>query len=184
MIMGRPRSFSEEAALDAAAEVFVHGGYEGTSIDDLVKALNLHRGSLYKAFGSKRGLFLAVLQRYVNTHLAKATHAAFAQGSAVDAVSVLTHSQDLDLLLFAALERGHHDVQIAALVRKAVELIEQASADPVDPPRASDSAPPPIRALQLLGARLYERLHNDSSEDSSEPNTNQLNTNQLSTQET
>jgi TetR/AcrR family transcriptional repressor of nem operon len=172
--MGRPRSFNEDAVLDAAAEVFVHGGYEGTSIDDLVKALNLHRGSLYKAFGSKRGLFLAVLERYVEAHLANATRAA--QMSADDAINVLTRSQDLDLLLYAALERGHQDAQVAALVRRALELIEQATADQLDPSRASDPASRPKQAIELLGSRLYERLHKDP---------NVLNTpHQLTTQET
>lgn len=160
--MGRPRSFNEDAVLDAAAEVFVKGGYEGTSIDDLVKALNLHRGSLYKAFGSKHGLFLAVLRRYVEAHLPNAARAA--QVSADDAINVLARNQDLDFLLYAALERGHQDAQVAALVRRALELIERATAHPLDPPRASDPAPRPIRAIELLGARLYERLHKDPNE--------------------
>jgi len=63
--MGRPRGFSERTILEAAADAFVRGGYEGTSVDDLVHALKLHRGSLYRAFGSKHGLFLAVLRHYV-----------------------------------------------------------------------------------------------------------------------
>jgi len=46
--MGRPRSFDEDTILEAAAAVFVRGGYEGTSIDDLVRTLGLHRGSLYQ----------------------------------------------------------------------------------------------------------------------------------------
>ncbi len=63
MIVGRPRGFSEDEVLDAAAGVFVLSGYEGTSIDDLVKALNLHRGSLYNAFGSKVACFGSSLDR-------------------------------------------------------------------------------------------------------------------------
>ncbi|WP_408649259.1 helix-turn-helix domain-containing protein [Streptomyces herbicida] len=34
--------------------MFAERGYEGTSVDDLVRALGVHRGSLYKVFGSKR----------------------------------------------------------------------------------------------------------------------------------
>ncbi len=67
--MGRPRGFSEEVVLEGAAVVFVRGGYEGTSVDDLVTALQLHRGGLYTAFGSRRGLFLAVLRHCVETRL-------------------------------------------------------------------------------------------------------------------
>ncbi len=36
--MGRPRGFSEGTILEAAADAFVRGGYEGTSVDDLVSA--------------------------------------------------------------------------------------------------------------------------------------------------
>lgn len=60
--MGRNRSFDEESVLAAAAAAFVATGYEGTSVDDLVAATGLFRGSLYKAFGSKRGLFLTALR--------------------------------------------------------------------------------------------------------------------------
>ncbi|MHB1171810.1 MAG: TetR/AcrR family transcriptional regulator [Lacisediminihabitans sp.] len=61
--MGRNRSFDAADVIAKCAEVFLRTGYEGTSIDDLVNATGLHRGSLYKAFGSKRGLFLAALHQ-------------------------------------------------------------------------------------------------------------------------
>ncbi len=48
-------------AVDAAAAVFRQGGYAATSIDHLVEATGVHRGSLYNVFGSKHGLFLRVL---------------------------------------------------------------------------------------------------------------------------
>lgn len=48
-----------------AAVLFLAGGYEGTSIDELVAATGVHRGSLYAAFGSKLGLFVAALRAAV-----------------------------------------------------------------------------------------------------------------------
>ncbi len=42
-------------------------GYEATSIDDLVQATGIGRGSLYGTFGDKRQLFLAALDQYWNT---------------------------------------------------------------------------------------------------------------------
>lgn len=59
--MGRPRGFDEAIAVDAAAAVFRRGGYAAASVDHLVEATGMHRGSLYNAFGSKHGLFLRVL---------------------------------------------------------------------------------------------------------------------------
>ncbi|MEK8070049.1 TetR/AcrR family transcriptional regulator [Rhodococcoides navarretei] len=61
--MGRTRSFDEATVVTSAAEQFRSTGYEGTSLDELLRATGLHRGSLYQAFGSKRGLFLAALTR-------------------------------------------------------------------------------------------------------------------------
>ncbi|MFM1779653.1 MAG: hypothetical protein RIS51_798 [Actinomycetota bacterium] len=59
--MARPRAFDEAVVLSRARELFASQGYNGTSIDDLVKATGLLRGSLYKAFGSKRNLFEVLL---------------------------------------------------------------------------------------------------------------------------
>ncbi|MGQ7349700.1 DNA translocase FtsK [Quadrisphaera oryzae] len=64
--MARPRSFEEGVVVDAAARCFTDLGYAATSVDDLVGATGLHRGSLYGAFGSKRGLFLAALARHAS----------------------------------------------------------------------------------------------------------------------
>lgn len=59
--MARPRAFDESVVLSQARTLFSNQGYNGTSIDDLVKATGLLRGSLYKAFGSKRNLFELLL---------------------------------------------------------------------------------------------------------------------------
>jgi AcrR family transcriptional regulator len=62
---GRPRSFSQEDALDRALELFWRNGYEGTSIADLTAAMGINRPSLYAAFGDKQALFRAAVDRYV-----------------------------------------------------------------------------------------------------------------------
>ena len=61
---GRPRKFDEDAVLAEAARVFWEKGYHAASIDDLCEATGVLRGSLYGAFGDKRGLLLAALARY------------------------------------------------------------------------------------------------------------------------
>jgi TetR/AcrR family transcriptional repressor of nem operon len=62
--MGRSKAFNEELVLDKAVEVFWAKGYEATSIQDLVDAMGIQRGSLYGTFGSKQELFLKSLDRY------------------------------------------------------------------------------------------------------------------------
>ena len=64
MRTGRPRSFCKDEALDRAMTVFWRQGYEGASMADLTKAMGINPPSLYACFGSKEGLFKAVLERY------------------------------------------------------------------------------------------------------------------------
>ncbi len=50
--------------LEATANAFWRRGYHATSIGNLCEATGLLRGSLYAAYGDKRGIFLAALNRY------------------------------------------------------------------------------------------------------------------------
>lgn len=65
--MARQRSFAVEAVLDAAMGQFWQHGYEATSVADLCSAMSLKPGSVYAAFGDKRGLFTQCLKRYAET---------------------------------------------------------------------------------------------------------------------
>src|SRR5690242_13288835 len=60
---GRPRSFDPDAVLEKARAVFWNLGYAAASLDDLAAATGLNRPSLYAAFGDKRALYLAALDR-------------------------------------------------------------------------------------------------------------------------
>lgn len=61
---GRPRTFDEGQALDAAIEVFWRLGYEGASLTELTRAMGINKPSLYHVFGSKEALFARALERY------------------------------------------------------------------------------------------------------------------------
>jgi len=67
--VARPREFDEEQVVEEAMEVFWQRGYQATSVQDLVEATGLQRGSLYGAFGDKHGLFVAALDAYVELAL-------------------------------------------------------------------------------------------------------------------
>lgn len=101
--MGRNRSFDEGDVVTRAAEAFLRTGYEGTSVDDLVRATGVHRGSLYNAFGSKRGLFLTALRHVMSP----------GAGSPAG----------LDLLLVATLELAPRDAGVRTIVKGALERI-------------------------------------------------------------
>ena len=63
---GRPRAFDVDKALEKAMRLFWRKGYEGTSLSDLTKAMDINRPSLYAAFGNKKALFRKALDRYTD----------------------------------------------------------------------------------------------------------------------
>jgi AcrR family transcriptional regulator len=62
--MARPREFDEEEVLLAARDRFWSTGYAATTLDDVLAATGLGKGSLYGAFGDKHQLFLRVFDDY------------------------------------------------------------------------------------------------------------------------
>lgn len=61
---GRPRSFDRAAALRRAMELFWAQGYDGTSMSDLIAAMNVNSPSIYAAFGCKEELFREAVALY------------------------------------------------------------------------------------------------------------------------
>lgn len=98
--MARPRNFAEDDVLVSAAAVFGRLGYNAASIDDLVTATGLQRGSLYKAFGSKRNLFEKVLQRALSGDWQR--------------------GESIDLMITSLKDLASEDAPIAALCRAAI----------------------------------------------------------------
>src|SRR5207248_4615008 len=92
---GRPRAFDIDQALDRAVEVFWRKGYEGTSLSDLTKAMDINRPSLYAAFGDKEALFSKVIDRYTNG----------AAGFTLQALQAATAREVAEQLLLGAAEK-------------------------------------------------------------------------------
>jgi TetR/AcrR family transcriptional regulator, transcriptional repressor for nem operon len=67
--MARPRSFSTEDVVAAAAAVFWSKGYQDTAVSDLERATGLNRSSLYSAFGTKQAIFGLALQWYLRSFI-------------------------------------------------------------------------------------------------------------------
>lgn len=61
----RSAEYDRDAVLRNAMEAFRAKGYAKTTMQELVAATGLHPGSLYAAFGNKRGLLLAAVDHYV-----------------------------------------------------------------------------------------------------------------------
>ncbi|NOX49411.1 MAG: TetR/AcrR family transcriptional regulator [Gammaproteobacteria bacterium] len=79
--MPRLRSHTKESLAESAMRRFWSHGFEGTSMDDLVKSTGVSRHGIYRDFAGKRELFLAALDRYKHHVVTPA----FAQVEADDA---------------------------------------------------------------------------------------------------
>jgi AcrR family transcriptional regulator len=66
-IIGRPREFDRDAALEAAMLLFWRKGFAMTSMNDLCEAMGIRSPSLYAAFGGKEALYLEAVDHYVRT---------------------------------------------------------------------------------------------------------------------
>jgi TetR/AcrR family transcriptional regulator, transcriptional repressor for nem operon len=64
--MARLREFDTDEVMEAVINAFWERGYEATSLADLMEVTGLQKGSIYKAFGDKRSLFIRALQCYMD----------------------------------------------------------------------------------------------------------------------
>lgn len=62
--MARPLAFDPQEKLHQAMMLFWRQGYEATSMQNLVEALNINRFSLYNTFGDKQALFSQAVELY------------------------------------------------------------------------------------------------------------------------
>lgn len=63
--MARTPTFERSHVVEQARAVFWARGYEASSIPELEEATGLSRSSIYNSFGSKRGLFAAAVDSYL-----------------------------------------------------------------------------------------------------------------------
>jgi TetR/AcrR family transcriptional repressor of nem operon len=130
---GRPLEFDRNEALDKAMQLFWRQGYDGTSLSDLTAAMGVGRQSLYGAFGDKRTLFVACLERYTEEIFEKSL-LSLLEGDGpplagiervLDAWEAYVGSDQFTgcLLGKALAELGMHDPKLDALLRKKLDRI-------------------------------------------------------------
>ena len=133
--MARPKEFDEGGALRKAIRLFSRQGFAATSTDDLKRAMDVGRQSMYDTFGDKRSLFLKALEMYVT----ESVHAIRAElekpGSALSAIQkgLVTFAERNDLSsadgcmgLNAISEFGRRDPEVTRITRKAAQVQRQA----------------------------------------------------------
>src|SRR5256885_13802557 len=58
-----PRAVREQEMLDVAERVFAAHGYDGASMDEIARGAGISKPMVYSYFGSKEGLYLALVRR-------------------------------------------------------------------------------------------------------------------------
>jgi TetR/AcrR family transcriptional repressor of nem operon len=158
--MGRPRAFDEAQVVAAAVSLFASRAYDGISVDDLVTHLGVHRNSLYKTFGSKRGLYLAALRWYLEHQVRPLLRQVAANPDPArtlyDRFLTDDATPDLDLLLIAMVERAPVDDEVADEVTRVLREFDDATAAGV----GGDATAPLTRAASaaILGLQLRARI--------------------------
>jgi TetR/AcrR family transcriptional repressor of nem operon len=132
--MARPREFDEVTALEAAIACFWRRGYEATSMRDLSCSMGISGPSLYNAFGGKRALFIAALERYLDHRTRariKRLEASLPPKEAVHRFIEEIIERSLNdrerrgcFLINSALEVAPHDRELGALIADRLGEIE------------------------------------------------------------
>lgn len=134
--MPRPKEFNPDDAVEKAMQVFWHKGYESTSMEDLLGAMDLNRGSLYDTFGDKRQLFLKVVDRYCTTVVGSKFALLDQPGPALPTLRKFIHGM-LEgaladpqrrgcLIANTVMELGPHEKEIANTLRQTLKMLEDA----------------------------------------------------------
>lgn len=163
-MVGRPREFDVDEALNAAMQAFWAKGYEATSLSDLMEATGLHKGSLYQAFGDKHSLFVQALKRYLESmRLAKSEILAEAE-SPLDGLRKVLHRM-VDFVddspcpmgcmaINAMVELAPHDAEVKDIMLDHVARMRSGMRDVIAAAQAQgeidDSRPPEVITALLL----------------------------------
>ena len=126
--MARQKEFDLEKALHRAISAFSQKGFAATSTDDLMRAMEVGRQSMYDTFGDKRALFLRALEVYVSESVRSMNVELQSPGSPLAAIrSALVHfSERKDLSsangcmgINAICEFGMRDEDVTRITRHA-----------------------------------------------------------------
>ncbi len=133
MMIGRPREFNPEIALESAMQLFWRKGYESSSLQDLLSTMGLSKSSFYQTFKSKHALFQNCIEHYQQTLDSEMRTQLENTGSGKAFIknlftSVANETSGSDarrgcLLMNTASEFAQTDQEIAELVSSSIDCI-------------------------------------------------------------
>ncbi|MEM8676446.1 MAG: TetR/AcrR family transcriptional regulator [Cyanobacteria bacterium P01_G01_bin.67] len=134
--MARQKEFEKEEVLEKAMDTFWRFGFEGTSMQSLVKNMGINRSSLYETFGDKRSLFEAAITHYEKTRMQGMVDRLLEMGASKSAITLVFDSlidqslSDEDrrgcFITNTAIELCHHDPSVAQKIATDMKIVEKA----------------------------------------------------------
>lgn len=135
MTVGRPLEFDPDMALESAMHVFWRQGYEASSLQDLISAMDLSKSSFYQAFESKQALFKRCITFYRQGLIDELQGKLSKTGSGKAFIKTLfrdvakettgTDGRRGCLLMNTASEFAQTDPEIAELVSRSIKNLTQ-----------------------------------------------------------
>lgn len=170
--MGRLKEFDEDKAIDGAVDCFWARGYGATSVRDLAQHMGIGGASLYNAYGGKRALFVAALERYANRSSRDRIARLEATGRPKQAIAAFL-AEIIDrslndrarkgcLLVNSALDVAPHDAGIGKVVAGYLEEIRAFFRRNIEAGRSAGQMPRKLDAdaasAHLLGVLMGIRV--------------------------
>ena len=177
--MVRHKDFMPEEVIEKSIDVFLAKGYEATAIKNIVDATNVHPGSLYNEFGSKKEIYKQALEHFskiskFNLNLANAEVApprATIEKLFFDLIESTSERGSVGhcLISKAAMEVGGVDEEITAWLKAIFEKSESLLCRLIERGQAAGeiiSSRPPLQLAQFLaitvqGMQVMARFERD-----------------------
>lgn len=175
------KSFDVDRALDRAMRVFWKKGYEAASMSDLIDSMEINRGSLYNAFGSKKELFTRALDKFDRDNRQKLVLQLEELDDPVTAIETLfdtvvaESSADPDkkgcLLVNTALELPNHSTDVVQMIDAIFKELEVFFKRQIKLGQKRGMVPETVKAKQtaktmvalMIGLRVLARRTNDEA---------------------
>jgi TetR/AcrR family transcriptional repressor of nem operon len=162
--MGRLKAFDEDEVIDRAVDCFWLRGYEATSVRDLAVRMGIGGASLYNAYGDKRALFMAALQRYADRSMRERISRLEKDGRPKQAIraflaEIIDRSlADPDrkgcLLINSAIDVAPHDATVGRVVAGYLGELRAFFRRNLEAARAAGQVPHSIDADEMAGHLL------------------------------
>lgn len=155
--MGRPREFDLSTARNAIRDEFWQRGFAATSVDNLLAATGLGKGSFYAAFGDKRAAFLGALREFSGEQVEAMRARCAASPRAIEALRTVLQP-DLRprgcFVLNCAFELTPQDAEVSGIVHETFAALQAVLADTIRRAVADGDLPASTPPLELAASLL------------------------------